>query len=90
MLTVLYIFLGAGKASLKDLFMGFRVVTYRRLGCSSLFKSLLEKILLAIPFIDSDFDRYRRGRLALFSLNVQCLGIEATYGANEIVGENEL
>ena len=90
MFAVLNLVLSAGPPSLEHLFMGFGVIADRCLGCPSLFETFFKQILLAIRLIDSDFNRYRRGRLALFSLNVQCLGVEAAHGADKLVAEHEL
>ena len=90
MLAVLHTCLDAGPASLPHLLMGFRVVADRCLGCSGLLEIFLKQILLGISLIDSDFNRYGRGRLTLFGLNVQCLGVEAAHGADKVVAEHEL
>ena len=68
--TVPYLVFGTGPASLPRNFMSFGVVADRFLGCPSLFETFLKQILFTIRLIDSDFDRYRGGRLALFCLNV--------------------
>ena len=90
MFAVLHIFLDAGPAFLPLYFMGFGVVADRCLGCSCLLEIFLKQICLTVRLIDRDFNRYGRGRLALFRLNVQCLGVEAAHGADKIVAEHEL
>ena len=90
MLAVLHICLDFGPASLKRLLMGFRVVADWCLGYPCLVEIFLKQVLLGISLIDSDFNRYGRGRLTLFGLNVQCLGVEAAHGADKVVAEHEL
>ena len=90
MFAVLHVFLDAGPAFLPLYFMGFGVVADRCLGCSCLLEIFLKQIRLTISLIDLDLNRYGRGRLAVFGLNVQCLSVEATHGADKVVAEHEL